>query len=186
MADVDKDPREGSDPPESSAAFPPRVPELEARRRAAAILEVLGGALTPAEAAESLGISIARYYLLEARALEGLVGACEPRPRGRAGSHGSTLESAKRENDRLRHELTRTQALTRTLQRAAGVGGFSEEQADAQPRRRRRPRARALLAARALSPPPPMPPPDPPGAASSSQGERAAAVPPAPEVEPPS
>ena len=140
-----------------SEPTPDPAPELEARRRAAAILEVLGGAKTPAQASEALGISIARYYLLEARALEGMVAALEPRPRGRGSSVGSTLEAARRENDRLRHELTRAQALSRTLQRASGVPP-EEIEAQGGRRRRRRPRARALLAARALAPPVPPPP----------------------------
>lgn len=59
-------------------------PELQMRRRAAAVLEVLGGAKSPFEAAEVLGIALPSYYLLEARALEGLVSACEPKRRGRA------------------------------------------------------------------------------------------------------
>ena len=45
-----------------SESFPKSTPELETpefqmRRRAAAVLEVLGGAKCPIEAAESLGIS---------------------------------------------------------------------------------------------------------------------------------
>src|SRR5438477_8881944 len=56
----------------------------EARRLAAAILEVLAGARTPTEAATSLGLSVPRYYQVESRALEGLLAACAPRPKGRA------------------------------------------------------------------------------------------------------
>lgn len=41
----------------------------EARKLAAAILEVLGGTLTPADAAAAMGVSPPRYYLLESRAL---------------------------------------------------------------------------------------------------------------------
>jgi hypothetical protein len=47
-----------------------------------AILEVLAGLRTPAEAAQSLQISLPRYYVLETRALEGLVAGCEPKPLG--------------------------------------------------------------------------------------------------------
>src|SRR5262249_23557609 len=63
----------------------------EARQRAAAILEVLAGARTPAQAAEALGLSLPRYYQLENVALQGLVGACEPVSRGRARSAESEL-----------------------------------------------------------------------------------------------
>ena len=53
------------------------------RRLAAVILDVLAGSRTPPQAAEALGVSLPRYYQLEARALGGLVAACESRPRGR-------------------------------------------------------------------------------------------------------
>ena len=54
----------------------------EAKRLAAAILEVLAGVRTPAEAAQALSIPLPRYYHLEVRALHGLLTGCEPRPRG--------------------------------------------------------------------------------------------------------
>jgi hypothetical protein len=128
------------------------APDLVMRRRAAAVLEVLGGAKSPGEAAEALEISLPRYYLLEARALEGLISACEPRPRGRAAAEGKTFHSLKRENDRLRQDLTRTQALARAVQRAAGMPAGDESTAtDGRVRRRRRASARALRAARHLT-----------------------------------
>ena len=128
--------------------------EFQMRRRAAAVLEVLGGAKSPVEAAACLGIALPSYYLLEARALEGLVSACEPKPRGRsAGGEGKTFQSLKRENDRLRQDLTRTQALTRAVQRAAGMQSKEDAApANAPVRRRRRATARALRAARELVP----------------------------------
>jgi hypothetical protein len=128
--------------------------ELQMRRRAAAVLEVLGGAKSPPEAAEGLGIALPSYYLLEARALQGLVSACEPKPRGRAPGEGKTFLALKRENERLRQDLTRTQALTRAVQRAAGMMQTKEDapHADAPVRRRRRATARALRAARELVP----------------------------------
>jgi hypothetical protein len=130
------------------------TPEFQMRRRAAAVLEVLGGAKSPVEAAESLGIALPSYYLLEARALEGLVSACEPKPRGRsAGAEGKTFQSLKRENERLRQDLTRTQALTRAVQRAVGMQAKEEAApATSSIRRRRRATSRALRAARALAP----------------------------------
>ena len=129
-----------------------QAPELLMRRRAAAVLEVLGGAKSPPEAAEALQIALPSYYLLEARALEGLIAACEPRPRGRAaGQGGGTLGALKRENDRLRQDLTRANALARAVQRAAGMPQAEESKTDGRPRRRRRATARALRAARQLS-----------------------------------
>jgi hypothetical protein len=131
------------------------VGDVETRRRAAAVLEVLGGALTPADAALALSISLPRYYLLEARALEGLVAACEPRPRGRGGTLGRSTLALKRENDRLRQDLTRTQALARAMQRASGIPEQEHDLsgADGRTRRHRRPHARALRAAKILAPP---------------------------------
>src|SRR4051794_22583 len=64
-----------------SSAFAQASPE--ARRVAAAILEVLAGVQTPGEAATGLGISLPRYYQLEMRAVAGLVVACEDRRRRR-------------------------------------------------------------------------------------------------------
>ena len=55
---------------------------LEARRAAALVLEVLAGVRTPAGAATALGIRLPRYYLLEQRAIQGLISACEPRRSG--------------------------------------------------------------------------------------------------------
>lgn len=136
-------------PVENHVASP--EPGLEGRRRAAAVLEVLGGAKSPIEAAEALGITLQTYYLLEARALEGLVASCEPRPRGRSGSPGNTLLALRRENDRLRQDLSRTQALARAVQRAAGLPQEQPDKGTKPVRRsRRRPRARALRAARML------------------------------------
>src|SRR5262249_32036194 len=51
----------------------------EARRQAAALLEVLAGVRTPTEVAAQLAISLTRYYIIESRALQGLLAACEPR-----------------------------------------------------------------------------------------------------------
>jgi hypothetical protein len=51
----------------------------EAQRLAAMILECLAGVRAPPSAAEILGISLPRYYQLEARALQGLVAALAPR-----------------------------------------------------------------------------------------------------------
>ena len=149
-------------PTSEIAAVPPTepvqgdsgAPELQMRRRAAAVLEVLGGAKSPAEAADGLGIALPSYYLLEARALEGLVSAGVPSPRGRsAGGDGKPFPALKRVNERLRQDLTRTQALTRAVQRAVGMQTKAEATTAISPaRRRRRATARALRAARELVP----------------------------------
>lgn len=155
-------PSRDSLPPDPSLEAP-STPELEMRRRAAAVLEVLGGAKAPSEAAQALSISLPCYYLLEARALEGLITACEPRSKGRGSREGKTLSTLRRDNERLRQELSRAQALSRAIQRATGMpeGDGDEDARDGHARRRRRPRARALRAAQALATDPASAPPPP-------------------------
>src|ERR1700693_1924880 len=55
----------------------------DAKKHAAALLEVLAGARTPGQAAQALGLSLPGYYHLETRALGGLVQAFEPPAGGR-------------------------------------------------------------------------------------------------------
>jgi hypothetical protein len=125
------------------------VASREARLLAAAVLEVLAGAQTPAEAARALGVSVARYYQLEVRALAGLVSACEARHRGR--QTGSELDQLRRECERLRHECSRQQALVRATRRTVGLADAPLPPDDSpRPRRRRRPTARALRMAAQL------------------------------------
>lgn len=93
----------------------------EAKRLAAAILEGLAGLRGPQEASEALGISMTRYYHLEARALQGLVAALEPRPRGRQHSPQTEMVKMVRDNARLERELKRAQALVRSAQRTVGL-----------------------------------------------------------------
>lgn len=93
----------------------------QAKRLAAAILEVLAGARTPTEAAATLELSVPRYYQLEAQALRGLLEACEPRPKGRVRTVKTELETLRKENQRLQREMSRHQALARAAQRAVGL-----------------------------------------------------------------
>ena len=120
----------------------------EARRQAAAILEVLSGARTPAEAAAVLGVSVPRYYQIESRALRGLLAACGTKPKGRQRTPESELTALRQQHVRLERELARQQALARMAQRTIGL---SAPPAAAKPGKKpRRPKvARALsLAAR--------------------------------------
>ena len=87
----------------------------QAKRLAAAILEVLAGARTPTEAATALELSVPRYYQLEAQALRGLLAACEPKPKGRVRVAKSEVQTLSKENQRLQRELTKHQALARAL-----------------------------------------------------------------------
>src|SRR5262245_36847770 len=106
---------------EAAAATSP-FPEAsrDAKLLAAAILEVLAGSLGPSEAARGLGISLARYYQLEARALAGLVSSCESRRRGGRRPR-SELTALQRECEQLRRECARQQALMRVTRRTVGL-----------------------------------------------------------------
>ena len=126
----------------------------EARQLAAAVLEVLGGVRTPPEAAQQLAMSLNRYYIVEGRALHGLVAACEPRPRGRVPTAEGELARLRRECEQWRRQCARQQALLRVTERAVGL---SPAPAPARPggagpkkRRRRKPTARALKAVAVL------------------------------------
>jgi hypothetical protein len=140
---------------EKPAALSPVAsgPSREARRLAAVILEVLGGGRTPTQAAEALGLSLIRYYQLETRALQGLVSACEPKPRGRVVSPQTQLTALRKEQERLRRELARQQALVRLSQRAVGLSppsAPSSSKGAGKGKKSRRPMARALKVARQL------------------------------------
>lgn len=134
----------------------------QARRQAAAILEVLAGVRRPSEAAQVLGTSLPRYYQLEQRALAGLVSACEPAPRGPRHDHARQLAKLEREKQRLQRDCDRQQALVRVAQRSLGltlpaakppgkVPAATADGATGKRRRNRRPAVRALKAARALA-----------------------------------
>ena len=121
----------------------------EAKRTAAAILEVLAGMRLPSEAAQALEIALPRYYLLEVRALKGLVEACEPRPLGRQVGPEKELEALRKENAKLRQECNRYAALTRASQRAVGLAlpaakGKNDKSGRDRKRRRKTPTVRAL------------------------------------------
>jgi hypothetical protein len=123
-----------------------------ARQTAAAVLEVLAGLRTPPSAAEALGITPMRYYVLETRALEGLVKACQPKPKGRVRNPDSELAWARRECERLRRECLRQQSLVRMAQRAIGLTSLATSVAKPTDKksRRRRPIVRALKAVAVL------------------------------------
>ena len=93
----------------------------DGRRIALAILEALAGTKTPTEAAADLGVSLTYYYTLETKALEGLVRACEPKPKGRQLTMERKLEESEKENDQLRRELRRAQAVARAAQRSLEI-----------------------------------------------------------------
>src|SRR6266704_3639392 len=82
-----------------------------AKRSAAMILEVLAGMRTPSEASTALGVTTMRYYVLERRALEGMVQALVPRPKGKRRRPEDALAQAGREKVRLSQRVLRTAPL---------------------------------------------------------------------------
>jgi hypothetical protein len=126
----------------------------EAKRMAAAILEVLAGARTPAEAATALGVSVPRYYQVESRALRGLLAACEPQIKGRVRSPHKEVTVLRRDKERLQREVLRQQALVRAAQRSVGLTPPAAPPAakSGGKKSRRRRVARALSVAARLQP----------------------------------
>lgn len=127
----------------------------EANRRAVAVLEVLGGLRTPADAAAALGIAVPRYYQLETRALEGMVTALEPRSLGKQPSLEGRVVRLQKELEQARRESARQQALVRVAQRSLGLKPSSTPNEktpakDRSGRRKRKPTVRALKAAAVL------------------------------------
>jgi transposase len=140
----------------------------EANRRAAVILTVLAGERLPSEAAEVLGVSVTHYYILERKALEGLLRACERKPQGPPGPTAERqVAQLERQLEQARRECQRQAALVRSTQRALGLpvssgppgkakskskdSGGSNGQAGGRKRRRRKPTVRALRAAETLA-----------------------------------
>ena len=131
---------------------------VAARRLAVAILETLAGLRTPADAATAAGVSLPRYYQLERRAVEGLVAACEPRPKGKQATPESKIAQLEKQLAQTQRECARGQALVRAAERTVGLRASSAAPAaqkkDAAERRgkqkKRRPTVRALKAIESL------------------------------------
>ena len=133
----------------TTATTPTREPDAtrEAKRLAAVVLDVLAGSRTPPQAAETLGVSLPRYYQLEARALGGLLAACASRPRGRQPEVETELASVKKELERTKRELARAQSLVRLTQRTVGVSPPTPAKPG---KRKRKPVVRAMRRAEQL------------------------------------
>jgi hypothetical protein len=133
----------------TTPATEPREPPTsrEARRLAAVILDVLAGSRTPTQACQTLGVSLPRYYQLEGRALGGLVTACESRPRGRRPDAEAELATLRKEVERVRRELARSQSLVRLTQKTLGVAPPTPAKPG---KRKRRPVVRAMRRAERL------------------------------------
>jgi hypothetical protein len=158
-------PRRRGRPP-GPAAPRRQDPSDQARRQAALILEVLAGTRTPAAAASALEVAPVRYYQIEARAIDGLIAACEPRSRGRQPLAAEQVASSARvrsleaECRRLGAEAARLQALLRLNRLSLGVKPPpTPPPATAGKRRPRRASVRALRHARRVTVPTAAAPP---------------------------
>lgn len=141
--------------PATKRTVSPAATPSEAQRVAATILEVLAGVHTPTQAAESLSISLPRYYQLETRALEGLVTALTPHPKGRQPSLENRVKALEKELAAALRQCARQEALVRVTQRTLGLSmavpmKSASEMRDPKGRKKRRPTVRALKAARAF------------------------------------
>lgn len=142
--------------PVAKETSPPAATPSEAQRLAATILEVLAGVRSPPQAAELLGISLPRYYQLEARALEGLVAALAPRPKGKQPALENRVKQLEKELEAARRACARQEALVRVTQRSLGLAALAKQPKAAAPatggprRKSRKPMVRALKAAQQL------------------------------------
>jgi len=139
-----------SKPPSKKAGPKTLEGSAEAKKIAAVILEVLAGLRATPDACNALEISVNRYYVLETRALQGLIRALEPLPRGRRKTTQDRVGELEREAELLRRELTRSQALMRSMHRSIGVPSPTTKRNGKQPKRKRRPEARAMRTIKAL------------------------------------
>jgi len=153
-----------------------------ARHMAAVILDVLGGNRSPGDAALALGLSVARYYVIEQRAILGLVAACDATPtRGPTPDLQRKIDHLEAENRRLNQTLLRQQALVRSTQRGLGIAhpkpppAASASSKPGTPaatggRRKRRPMVRALRQAQRVAPQQSTTTPAPPIVGSDQRG----------------
>ena len=139
---------------------PQPAPEVkgspEAKRLACLVLEVLSGLRSPASASGVAGIAPQRYYALETRALQAIVLALEPRPKGPRHRPETERDRVLKRCERLERELRRAHALLRTAQRAIGLGPPKEtevtrkDKTGKERRHKRRPQVRARKTVEAL------------------------------------
>jgi len=128
----------------------------DTRRRAAVVLEVMAGVRTCPQAAKDLGLSLAAYYNLEQRALEGLVQGCSPAPMGRQKRPDDQVKTLERQCKKLQQELLRYQALVRAQQRSSGLSA-PPEPTKVKGKRNKKPQVRALRVVKQLQAIAPLP-----------------------------
>ena len=136
------------EPENRTASDGPNIPvgSEEARLIAAAVLEVLSGVISAIDAATALGVDVSRYYVLEKRALAGMVLGCEPvKPGGgRRDDLEKEVAALQKENKRLLTEAMRYEALARTAAMASGFNGEKAQKGRKSPRRRTPPRGQKV------------------------------------------
>ena len=163
-------PKRPPKPPPDPAEADPRVVADRVKLTAAVVLDVLAGNRSPGDAASALGLSVARYYVIEEQAINGLIAGCSPRPRGRQPDPGKEIARMTAENQRLTQALLRQQALVRTSQRNLGITLPTKTTPTTttpagRGKGKRQPKVRALRAVKRLNTatstkPPPLPTPD--------------------------
>lgn len=126
-----------------------------ARQITSVVIETFSGAVGTTEAAERLGISLSRYYQLEAKALQGMLEALEPRPRGPGKTPAKEIQALKAEKKALEAELRRHQALLRAAHRTVGLPAKKKGGASSGRRGGRRRGSRGRTVLETLRPTPP-------------------------------
>ena len=109
-----------------------------AKQCAAVILEVFAGIRGAQEAGEALGLSPNRYYQLEARGLQAMVTALEPKPRGRQRRPEDEIARLELEKKRLEREVGRLTSLVRASRRSLGIEGAPKAKRTSGKRRSRK------------------------------------------------
>ncbi len=92
-----------------------------ARAVTVVVLEALSGEVGTTEAAERLGVSLSRYYQLEAKALGGMLKALEPRTKGPQMTPQRQIQALQAEKHALEKDLRRHQTLLRAAHRSVGL-----------------------------------------------------------------
>ena len=122
----------------------------DAKRSAMVLLEVLAGLRKPSEAHEVLGVSLARYYTIEAKALQGFVKALEKRDSRKGKRPETKIATLERELEQLKRELNRSQALCRMAQRTVGLKAVSKNKSKGKKKRKSKTTIRAKKVAEIL------------------------------------
>ncbi len=84
--------------------------------------------------------------------MQAIIQACEPQPRGRKRTLQDDVDALQKENSKLRHEISRLQAVVRAAQRSIGLPSAAppakSKTGGKRPRKRSRtPRAQRVVAA---------------------------------------